>query len=230
MTEQPGPPTEPTPPPPAAPPPGVPAMAGTAQPLVPGAGPPNPPYPVQVDIGYQEEYSRFLPLFKWLLAIPHIFALLFVGLAAYFAILGAWLAVLFTGKYPRGIFDFLVGAMRWSARVNAYLRLQTDQYPPFSLEDDPNYPVRLVVQYPEQGIARWRPLLHWLMVLPYAICAYFVILVAGVCVFIGFFTILFTQKFPRELFDVVTIGERWSARTGAYYLFMTEEYPPFVWA
>src|SRR5205807_8747276 len=137
----------PPPPPPAAAPAGVPATAGTAQPLVPGAGPPQPAYPVQVDIGYQEEYRRFLPLFKGLLAIPHFVALLFVLFAAYFAIAIAWLGVLFTGKYPRGIFDFLVGALLWSARVNAYLRFQTDQYTPFSLQDDPNYPVPLVIQF-----------------------------------------------------------------------------------
>jgi hypothetical protein len=232
MTEQPGPPTEPTPPPapPPAPPPGAAVATGTAAPLIPGAGPPQPPYPAQLDIAYQEEYNRWLPLVKGLLAIPHFFALFFVLIAAYLGIIGAWFAVLFTGKYPPGIFNFVVGAYRWLARVNAYTRLQTDLYPPFSLDDDPNYPVRVVVQYPEQGIARWRPLLSWLLVIPYAICAYFVILIAGVCVVIAFFTILFTKKFPRELFDVVTISERWALRTFVYAEFMTEEYPPFVWA
>src|SRR5207302_9581855 len=122
----------------AAPPHGLPAPRARPQPRLPAAGPPPPADPVPVDVAYQEEYRRFLPLFKALLAIPHFVALLFVLFAAYFAIAIAWLGVLFTGKYPRGIFDFLVGALRWSARVNAYLRFQTDQYPPFPLQADPN--------------------------------------------------------------------------------------------
>lgn len=92
---------------------------------------------VHVEIPYPDaraELNRWLPLFKWLLAIPHIvvLAVLFVG--ATFAVIGAWLAILFTGRYPKGIFDFVVGVMRWWLRVGAYaVLLTTDRYPPFRL-------------------------------------------------------------------------------------------------
>ena len=78
----------------------------------------------------------------------------------------AFFAVLFTGRLPRGAFDYLVGTFRWAYRVSAYYHLMTDAYPPFSLADDPNYPVRLNIEYPEH-IANWRPLVQWLLAIPY---------------------------------------------------------------
>ncbi len=79
--------------------------------------------------------SRGLPLIKWLLALPHYFVLLFLGIAAFFVVVFAWFAILFTGRYPRGAFGFVVGVMRWGLRVQAYaFLLITDRYPPFSLQ------------------------------------------------------------------------------------------------
>jgi len=92
---------------------------------------------VHLDLDYPDvkrDLNRFLPLVKWLLAIPHYFVLLFLGVAAVFAVLIAWFAILFTGRYPRGIFDFVEGVMRWGLRVEAYsMLLVTDKYPPFRL-------------------------------------------------------------------------------------------------
>jgi len=80
------------------------------------------------------ELSRWLPLVKWLLAVPHYIVLGFLGVAACFCVIAAWLAILFTGRYPRGLFDFVVGVLRWGLRVSAYaFLLITDRYPPFSL-------------------------------------------------------------------------------------------------
>jgi len=81
-----------------------------------------------------EHLSRGLPLVKWLLAIPHYFVLFFLGIAAFFVVVFAWFAILFTGRYPRGAFDFVVGVFRWGLRVEAYaFLLITDEYPPFRL-------------------------------------------------------------------------------------------------
>lgn len=92
---------------------------------------------VHVEIPYPDArtgLNRWLPLFKWLLAIPHFFVLAVLCVAAVFAVLGAWVAILFTGRYPRGIFDFVVGVLRWWLRVAAYaVLLTTDEYPPFRL-------------------------------------------------------------------------------------------------
>jgi hypothetical protein len=92
---------------------------------------------VRLDIRYpevKEELHRWLPLVKWFLAIPHWILLGFLYIAAFFCIVIAWFAILFTGRYPRGLFDFVVGVGRWTLRVSAYaVLLTTDRYPPFSL-------------------------------------------------------------------------------------------------
>ena len=110
----------PAPPPPPPPPPEVGGAEG--------------PYPVRFEAERQAEYNRFLPLIKWLLALPHYFVLVFLYLGAVVAVVIAWFAILFTGRYPRGIFDYLVGVGRWTNRVVAYAAiLVTDEYPPFRL-------------------------------------------------------------------------------------------------
>jgi hypothetical protein len=203
----------------------------------PAAPPPPPPpavtaaaaYPVHLDIDHQDEYSRFMPLVKWLLAIPHYIALIVLGIAALFVILISFFAVLFTGRFPRGLFDFLVGVHRWGLRVGAYVLLMVDPYPPFSLDDDPNYPVRFTIDYPEQGVNRWRPLVHWLLVIPYAIVAYLIMYLLYILVFFAFFTILFTKRFPEGMFKIVRVALRWTARANAYEYWMVTRYPPFVW-
>ena len=84
----------------------------------------------------KKDLNRWLPLVKWLLAIPHYIILFFLGIAAIFVVIVAWFAILFTGRYPKGLFDFVVGVMRWSLRVSAYAALlTTDEYPPFTLKE-----------------------------------------------------------------------------------------------
>src|SRR6478736_3587575 len=149
------------------------------------SGPPSPDYPARMEITYPEELNRWLPLVKWLLVIPHLFALFFVGIGAFFVAIYGFFAVLFTGHWPRGAFEYLVGTVRWAYRVAAYLHFMTDAYPPFSLADDPAYPLRLTVDYPEQ-VARWRPLVQWLLVIPYLWIAGVLYWLTGVMSLIAF--------------------------------------------
>ena len=92
---------------------------------------------VHLEIDYpdvKQDLNRWLPLVKWFLAIPHFIVLFFLAIGAFFAVIAAWFAILFTGRYPRGLFDYLVGVSRWALRVQAYaMLLVTDRYPPFSL-------------------------------------------------------------------------------------------------
>lgn len=92
------------------------------------------PYPVRLDLPYPAELSRWLIFIKWLLVIPNLFIYVFVGLALIVALFIAWWAILITGNMPRGLFDFITGVNRWGYRINAYIWLMTDKYPPFSLE------------------------------------------------------------------------------------------------
>ena len=93
---------------------------------------------VHIEIPYPDipkELSRWVPLVKWFLAIPHYIVLCFLGIVAIVCVVAAWFAILFTGRYPRGLFDFVAGVARWGLRTSAYaFLLTTDQYPPFSLD------------------------------------------------------------------------------------------------
>lgn len=185
-------------------------------------------YPQRADVVRQEEYGRLLPLVKWILAFPHYVVLVFLGIAAMLAVLASFFAVLLTRRYPRGLFDFVVGVQRWAWRVLAYVYLMTDAYPPFSLEED-GHPASYAVDYPEDGVDRWRPLVHWLLILPYHFLAGVLASFAGLIAFLAFFTILFTKRFPEGLFDLMLSSLRWSLRANAYALWLVTRYPPFEW-
>ena len=134
------------------------------------------PYPARLDGRLDPALSRWLWLVKWLLAVPHLVVLFFLWFAVTVLTVVAGFAILFTGRYPRAIFDFNVGVMRWSWRVSFYAFnvLATDKYPPFSLQPDPSYPADFSVDYP-QRLSRGLVLIKWwLLALPqYLIVAIF---------------------------------------------------------
>lgn len=192
------------------------------------SGPPSPIYPAGLEVTYPAELSRWLPLVKWLLAFPHYIVLAFVVIGAFFVSIYAFFAVLFTGRYPRGAFDYMVGTLRWVYRVAAYVHLMTDAYPPFTLQDDPSYPVRVNVEYPEH-VERWRPLVQWLLAWPYLVIAGVLYWLTGLLTIVAFFTVLFTKQIPRGVFELMMPGLRWLVRGNAYAYFTTRQYPPFIW-
>jgi hypothetical protein len=189
----------------------------------------TPMSPARLEIDYPPGLSRLLIFVKWLLAIPHYFVLAVLGIGAYVVLIISFFAVLITGRYPEGMFNYMVGVIRYSMRLAAYLFLMTDAYPPFSLADDPGYPVRLQIDYPGQ-MARWRPLVNWLLALPALVAVYVLAIVAYIVTFLAWFAILFTGRFPEPMFDTVAIYMRWNVRTMSFVYWMTEQYPPFVWA
>jgi Domain of unknown function (DUF4389) len=200
----------------------------------PPAPPPVPPqavgeeeYPVRFDVEYPEGLSRWKIFVKWLLAIPHfIIVSLLITVAGVLEFI-AFFAVLFTKKWPRGLFDFTVQIYRWSGNVYAYaVFLQRDEYPPFS-GDAGQYPVALEIEY-DENLSRWQIFVKWLLAIPHIIVLLFLGAAAGVVVFIAFFAILFTARYPRGMFDFVTGVARWWFRVQAYaFWFMTDRYPPF---
>jgi hypothetical protein len=133
--------------------------------------------PVTVRAQLDEPLSRGLWLVKWLLAIPHFIILVFLWIAFIVVWVISFFAILFTGRYPQGLFDFNVGVLRWTWRVGYYTynALGTDKYPPFSLADDPAYPAGLTVEYPET-LSRGLVLVKWwLLAIPhYLIVAVFI--------------------------------------------------------
>ena len=210
---------------------------------------PHRPYPVRVTAELDSNLSRGLWLVKWILAIPHYLILfaLWIGFAA--SSILAFFAILFTRRFPRPLFDFNVGVMRWTWRVTCYAfgALSTDRYPPFSLNDVGEYPAHFDVDYPVR-LSRGLVLVKWwLLAIPhYLVVAFFVsggVFAAGQASeqppfvlgggLIGLFVIvagivlLFRGQYPRGVFDLVVGLQRWVLRVTAYAALMTDVYPPF---
>ena len=185
-----------------------------------------PGYPLRFDIEYPEQLSRWLIFVKWLLAIPHFLILYALSSVANIITFIAFFAILFTGRYPRGLFDFVVNIYRWQENVFAYYALFRDEYPPFSWEAG-KYPVTFEVDYPE-SLSRWMIFVKWLLAIPHIIVLLFLYIVALVVWVIVWFAILFTGRFPRGLFDFLVGVSRWSLRVNAYaLLLLRDDYPPF---
>ncbi len=182
-------------------------------------------YPLRYDVDYPEELSRWLIFVKWLLAIPHFIIVYALGYAASVVTFIAFFAILFTKRYPRGLFDFVVNVNRWGANVMAYTMLFRDEYPPFSWEPG-EYAVTYEVDYPEE-MSRWLPLVKWLLAFPHYIVLLFLFIGASVALMIAWFAILFTKRYPRGLFDFLVGVHRWTNRVNAYANLLRDEYPPF---
>lgn len=207
----------------------------------------RPPYPVQLDGELDPELSRWKWLVKWFLAIPHLVVLVFLWLGFVLTSIVALVMIVVTGHYPRPLFDFNVGVMRWTWRVGFYAfnAIGTDRYPPFSLAERPDYPARLSVAYPERlnrglALVKW-----WLLAIPhYVLVAVFIggilvpdvslipllaspgSLVSILALFAGV-ALLFTARYPSGVFSFVVGLNRWAFRTVAYAALMRDEYPPF---
>jgi hypothetical protein len=184
-------------------------------------------YPINLEADYPEAgIANWRALVQWLLAIPHFFVLFFVAIGVYLAFIGVWFSILFTRRYPPGIFNFIAGALRWGNRVTGYNWLMTEVYPPFSLDEAP-YPIRTKFQYPESGIARWRVFFQGLLAIPHFFVLYFLGIAAYIGFVIAWFSILFTGRYPPGVFNFIVGVMRWQTRVIGYALLMTEEYPPF---
>ena len=210
------------------------------------------PYPVHV-VGQLDPplLSRWLWLVKWVLALPHYVVLALLWVAFLGVSVAAFFAILVTGRYPRTLFDFNVGVLRWSWRVSyyGYGALATDRYPPFRLADVPDYPAHLDVDYPER-LSRGLVLVKWwLLAIPhYVIVGLFVgggvyvgsnavaeddhpatwsVSMLGLLVLVAGIMLLFGAVYPRPLYDFVMGINRWALRVAAYAALMTDRYPPF---
>ena len=183
-------------------------------------------YPVDLQVDYpQNGIARWRCFFQGFMLIPHIFALWFVLFGAYFVIFCAFFGTLFTGRWTPG-FNFISGTLKWAQRVSSYAFLMTEAYPPFDMQDHPEYPVRVRID-PPQKIARWRPLVNWLLAFPHLIVLY-LLQIGALLGFIGaWFVILFTRRFPPGIFQFMVGCQRWGLRVSTYTLWMREEYPPF---
>ena len=202
---------------------------------------------VRVNARLDVPVNRGLWLVKWLLLIPHVIILVFLWIAFTVLTVIVFFAILFTARYPRSLFDFNVGVLRWTWRVvyYGYAALATDRYPPFSLGPEPDYPATLEIDYPER-LSRGLVLVKWwLLIIPHVLITSLFLGASGyavgqnevirysvtglitVAVLIAAVGLLFTGRYLPGLYDFVLGMDRWVIRVGAYVALMTDAYPPF---
>jgi hypothetical protein len=193
-------------------------------------------YPIAYDVPYKENLGRLSTAFRAILAIPQVLIAgspgvgwgansqtgLFGAVVAITSVI-SWFAIMFTKRYPRGLWDMAMTYMRWRANVVTYCALLRDEYPPFG---EGAYPTTFNVEYPEQS-NRWTVGLRFILVIPHAVVLFFVLLAWLATVIIAWFAILFTGRYPEGLFKFGVGAMRWSLRVQAYMYLMRDEYPPF---
>jgi hypothetical protein len=190
---------------------------------------------MEFTIKTQDRYSRLQLLlrtfFGWLyIAIPHGIILFFLGIWSAILTFVAFWIVLFTGKYPKSMFDYQIRFTRWNLRVNTAMMNLSDGYPGFGLDvQDENLNFNL--EYPEKlsrALLLLRLFLGWLYVMiPHGFLLFFRTIATMVIVFISWFAVLFTGKYPAAFHEYVTGLLRWNTRVNLYITFLTDQYPPF---
>ena len=191
---------------------------------------------MKLKVQHQERYSRLELLlrtfFGWLyIILPHGFLLFFVSIWALILKIVAFWAILFTGKYPKSLFDFQVGLLRWNLRLNARLLNISDGYPSFGINGTDEY-TSIEVEYPERvsrALMLVRFFFGWLYVyIPHLFILFFRSIFIYILVLLAWFIVLFTGKYPKEFHQWVVGQLRWTTRVGLYMSYMTDVYPAFT--
>ncbi len=181
------------------------------------------PYPVVFEAIYPERASRWKALLRIFLAIPVLIFWAVVSSAVNAVTVASWLAIIVRGRIPRWLFNFQVALYRWQYRALGYVLLLTEVYPPF----EGDYPIDFDVRYPERVI-RWKVLVwKFITAIPHFIILFFLWIGALLVTILAWFFILIAGRYPQGLFEYVAGVMRWGARVNAYFLSLTDEYPPF---
>ena len=191
---------------------------------------------MKLTIQHQESYSRgellLRTFFGWLyILLPHAFVLLFLGLWGAILQFVAFWVILFTGRYPQSMFEYQVGLLKWNLRLSARLYNLSDGYPAFGIKSTDDH-TDLVIPYPEK-VSRGLMLLRlflgiFYVYLPHLFILYFRAIFVGILIFLAWWVVLFTAKYPDFMFDWVTGQLRWQMRVTLYMQYMTDTYPPFT--
>lgn len=186
-----------------------------------------PPYAVGYEADFVEKRSRLTTFFRYIMAIPLYLVAIVYGIGAFFTIIIAWFAMLFTGRYPEGLYAFNGGVIRFMTRLNAYTWLLTDQYPPFDTAEHPEYPIRVPIAPAQESYSRVKVFFRPLLAIPVMLIAYAMNLLAGICAFLAWFYIVILGRQSQGLQDATNLGASYIAKASAYYFLLTETYPPF---
>jgi hypothetical protein len=184
-------------------------------------------YPVTFEADYVHRRNRLSSFFRLLLALPILFWVAIYSLVAEIAVVIAWFAIVITGRYPKGIYDFVAGAVRLIATSTAYACLLCDPYPPFNPEPHDAYPVRMQFAGPLPQYSRVKTFFRFILAIPILILRYVIGLLLEITSVAAWFVAWIGGQMPRGLFDVIELAISYTARSDAYLFLLTETYPPF---
>jgi hypothetical protein len=182
---------------------------------------------VSYESHYVEQRSRLTTFFRIFLVIPHFIVWYFYALAAIVVLIAAWFAIVFTGRYPRGMYDFIAGFSRFQTRLYGYAYLLTDEYPPFSGDPARSYPVDLKIGPPLESYDRLKTAFRLILAIPVAIVGYAMGIVAQLGAVIAWFAIVILGRQPKAIQEMIDLGLSYQMRAGPYYGLLTEDWPPF---
>jgi hypothetical protein len=183
-------------------------------------------YPVHFSADYKERRSRFSVFFRLILAIPLLIVLSIYGLLAEIALVIAWFWIVFTARYPDGLFEFIAGYIRALTRITGYVALMCDDYPPFWGAPEPAYPVRLDFDGPLHPYSRAKTLFRLILAIPLLIIRWAFAVVLELVSIAAWFVIVIIGTLPRSIFDVLAYSNSYIARADSYVFLLTESYPP----
>jgi hypothetical protein len=174
-----------------------------------------------------EGRNRLTTFFRYFVVIPWAIVATIYAFVAEIAAVIAWFSIVFTGKYPEGLYNFNAGFLRMISRVNGFQYLATDELPPFGGEDASNYPVRVGVPPQLDSYDRLKTGLRLIFGIPVYLLALVQSIILGVCAFIAWFAIVFTGRLSDGLFNPIRSALAYLTRASGYFLLMTEDWPPF---
>ncbi len=184
-------------------------------------------YPVVYGQDAPEKRSRLTVFFRILLAIPHFILAFIYGIAFFFAVVIAWFAILFTARWPEGLYNFAAGFLRYSGRLQAYIYLIADTYPPFDGGEHPEYPVQIVIAPPKPSYSRLKVLFRIILAIPIYVMQYIFSLWLLVVAIAIWFVAVITGRTSSGLMEAMRMPMAYYVRANSYFYLITEDWPPF---
>jgi len=185
-------------------------------------------HPVAYSAQYEGEgRNRLTVFFRLLVAIPWLLFASLWGIAVFFAVIVAWFALVFTGRYPQSLYDFNASFLRFINRVNGFTWLMTDEWPSFAGEEEYDYPVRVLIPGPKDEYSRAKVLFRIILFIPVYILLFVMNVILEVVGIVAWFVIVFTGSFPDGLYKPMRAAAAFSVKASAYGLLLTEDFPPF---
>jgi hypothetical protein len=183
-------------------------------------------YPVTYAADFTPDRSRLTTFFRYFLAIPLFIVAIVYAIGVMFTVPIAWFVIVFTGRYPEGLYRFNAGFLQFVARINGYVSLVTDAYPPFGL-GEADYPIRLGMPDPLPEYSRMKALFRIILAIPVYIIAYVLQLVGMVATVISWFWIVITGQQNDGLHSAIVLAQAYNMKAYSYYFLITESWPPF---